>query len=495
MRLILLALSFLLLAACGGGGSTAGGPTGGVAAPPPPPAPTRGSIIGGGASAVTTPLNGANLSRLDPLVFTVMLEAAQPGMTAITGTPQCVISTYTVKYNTIGGAGEATDASAAIIVPSGAGPSCAGSRPVLLYAHGTNTDKANDMAKLADNTEARLVAAMYAAQGFIVVAPNYAGYAGSSLGYFAYLDANQQSADMIDALRAARSAFAAIGAVNSDKLFVTGYSQGGHVALATLRAMQALGTAEFKPAAVAGLSGPYALTQFGDSIFGGAPRQGITTFLPMLVQGGQHAGAGVYSLPSEIYEAPYAAGIDAGTIKAVPVALFARDSLPQPAGFDKYFADDHLVKSSYRAAYLADAAAHPCDLDLASPLACAPQHALRKLFRKNDMRSFMPAAPLMLCGGNGDPTVPYRNTMSALAYFRAGGAAVSEVDLDTIPADTDPYRTRKLDFLAAKAALRLVTLDHGGSPDAAIEANYHGGLAAPFCLAAARDLFQSINNR
>jgi dienelactone hydrolase len=47
---------------------------------------------------------------------------------------------------------------------------------------------------------------------------------------------------MIDALRAARSSFAAIGARDSGKLMVTGYSQGGYVALATQRAMQEAAT-------------------------------------------------------------------------------------------------------------------------------------------------------------------------------------------------------------------------------------------------------------
>ena len=34
-----------------------------------------------------------------------------------------------------------------------------------------------------------MIAAMYAAQGFIVVAPNYAGYDISTLGYHPYLNA------------------------------------------------------------------------------------------------------------------------------------------------------------------------------------------------------------------------------------------------------------------------------------------------------------------
>jgi acetyl esterase/lipase len=50
---------------------------------------------------------------------------------------------------------------------------------VLLYAHGTSVQTSTDMANLAAN-EPRLIAAMFAAQGYIVVAPNYVGYAGST---------------------------------------------------------------------------------------------------------------------------------------------------------------------------------------------------------------------------------------------------------------------------------------------------------------------------
>src|SRR5580698_7204508 len=45
--------------------------------------------------------------------------------------------------------------------------------------------------------DSALVAAFYAAQGFVVVAPNYAGYAGSTLPYHPFVNALQQSADMM----------------------------------------------------------------------------------------------------------------------------------------------------------------------------------------------------------------------------------------------------------------------------------------------------------
>ncbi len=497
MRAVLPLVLALFLSACGGGGTPPGAgvptPTG-PTVPPAPPPPERGSLVVAASVAV---------EKLEPPVFAALLES---GTTKITGEPQCAIATFTARYHTVGGGGEPTEAGAAIIVPSGASATCSGARPVLLYAHGTSVEKTYDMARLRDNREARLVAAMFAARGFIVIAPNYAGYARSSLAYHPYMNADQQSADMIDALRAARLVFGAIGASASGKLFVTGYSQGGFVALATRRAMQALNSSDFAPTAVAGLSGPYALTQFGDSQFAGSPRIGVTAFLPMLISAGQLSGAGMYGNTSELYEDQYAATIEtllpgASTVgelvsagKLPASALFAADSMPQASGYGKYFGAGNLVKTVYRDAYLADMQTHPCDGNAGIPLDCAPAHSLRKLLRKNDLRSYDPVAPLMLCGGNGDPTVPYLNTVSALRYFyaRPHPGELVEVDLDDTPGLRDPYRTPKLSFIAAKVALRLAAIKNGDSPDQAVEANYHAGLAAPFCMAATRDFFESV---
>ena len=484
----------ILLAACSGGTTTGGSPSG-VANPDPLPVPSRGSLVSQAAS-VTVSAAGNSLATLSPSVLAGFLESEQTGTLAVAGQPQCSVSIYRVRYNTVGGAGEATDASAAIFVPSGGGTSCSNSRPVLLYAHGTSLQKSYDMADIAGNTEARLAAAVFAAQGFIVVAPNYAGYAGSTLGYHAYLDRVQQGADMIDALRAARSSFTAMGARDSGKLMVAGYSQGGYVALAAQRAMQEAGNAEFNVTAAAGLSGPYALARFGDELFGGAPRDGATVIVPLIINAGQHASAALYRTPADVYEAQYAptiADLVPGTLgtgdlvsqgKLPASALFAADSLPQAAGYTDYFGANNLIRSDYRAAYLADMAAHPCDGSTTAPLSCAPVHPLRKWLVRNDLRSYMPAAPTLLCAGHDDPVVPYFNTSTAAAYFRARGAKVTELDIDDTPGMSDPYRTVKAGFVAARTVLRAA------SGNAAVASNYHAGLVAPFCMAAARDYFQ-----
>ncbi|GAF58353.1 esterase [Psychrobacter sp. JCM 18902] len=88
------------------------------------------------------------------------------------------------------------------MLPSGDSADCQGDRPILLYAHGTTTDKGYDFSQVANPQnpaagESTLIAANFAAQGYIVVAPNYAGYDESDLDYHPYLVAEQQATDML----------------------------------------------------------------------------------------------------------------------------------------------------------------------------------------------------------------------------------------------------------------------------------------------------------
>src|SRR5476649_2878734 len=107
-------------------------------------------------------------------------------------------------------------------------------------------------------------------------------------------------------------------------------------------------------------------------------------------------------------------------------------------------------------------AAHPCSTSNASPLACAPAQALRQWLVKNDLRNYVPSVPLLLCGGKDDPVVSFTNADATNAYFVAQG----------------------------KAANTLTELNIDG--DAAVQASYHAGLVAPFCLRSARDFFKTF---
>ena len=76
-------------------------------------------------------------------------------------------------------------------------------------------------------SETFLLAAMYAAQGYAVVATDYLGFAKSSYSYHPYLHADSEASSVIDSIRAARQAMPMVGGSLSGKVMLTGYSQGG----------------------------------------------------------------------------------------------------------------------------------------------------------------------------------------------------------------------------------------------------------------------------
>jgi hypothetical protein len=330
---------------------------------------------------------------------------------------------------------------------------------------------------------------------------------------------------MIDALTAARSALpvsAASSTRDGGKLFITGYSQGGYVAMATHRAMQVAGMAV---TASAPMSGPYALAAFVDAVFAGRVNSSGPVSAALLVTGYQHSYGNVYANASEVFESPYATDIESLLPSTVPRSqLYAEGKLPPSALFnstppDAAYADitpattpallapvfaagfgtGNLVKNSYRLAYLADAGAHP-DGGWPSTTtglpASAPDLRVRQVLKANDLRAWTPTAPVLLCGGDEDPTVFWFNTQLMQGYWAAHSSTVraTVLDLDASSSNSDPYAELKSQFVLAKqlaAATAVAQGAHDGGAAAVLDA-YHAGLVPPFCLAAVRSFFAGL---
>src|SRR5580704_639263 len=139
-------------------------------APSAPAAPERGSLLQSPVQEV------ASYSTSDLLA---LLPGSSLGkiLLSLAYSPLCTITIYHIEYETVDPAQNLTAASGALMVPSG--PSgCEGGRPIVMYAHGTKTNSAFNIAQVtaSGNDEGLLLAAVFAASGYIVVAPNYAGY-------------------------------------------------------------------------------------------------------------------------------------------------------------------------------------------------------------------------------------------------------------------------------------------------------------------------------
>ena len=528
LRALGLALTAVLAVACGSGSSE----TAQVSSSTTP-----------GTLTVNPPFR---ITSLTAATFAAELGASAAGaqLLQLTGAPSCGVDFYYLKFWTVGGAKETTQSSGALMVPTG-GAGCSGPRPIVLYAHGTNTDQALNIADITDptNTEGALIAAAFAAQGYIVVAPNYAGYDISTLGYHPFLDAAQQSGEMMDILAAARTALPktfASATTDNGKLFLTGYSEGGHVAMATQRAMQAAGATV---TAAAPMSGPYALEAFGDAIFFGSVDLGSTVFGPLLTTSYQHAYGNIYAAPTDLYSPTYATGIDTLLPSITPLdTLFADGKLPQTALFDSTtptvsipgqpglsaaltaalavpsnpanpetplfaagFGSPYLLNNSFRVAYAVDAATNP-DGAVPTPSAGVPLSAAppTQTFRlglyTNDLRNgkWAPTSPTLLCGGDQDPTVFFSvNTQTMGAFWSSLVAAHLITILDVNGAPAGPFAPLQEGFVASQdAQLAFYMSAAGGSLTLAqaeqqLVEGYHTAVA-PFCTVAARSFFSQF---
>jgi dienelactone hydrolase len=502
-RLQVLPPVLLLFCACGGSDDDDTPPD------PDPPAPQRGELIGDAPTVV------ASYSPDDLLALAGSNEVAQLLLEEVL-TPECQIDVYHFEYHTVDPEGDITPASAALMVPNDSASNCQGERPIVLYAHGTTADHAFNIADLeaSDNSEGLLMAAVFAAEGYIVVAPNYVGYDTSTLEHHPYLNGDQQSKDMIDALTAARSALPTADAPNTmdaGELLVTGYSQGGYVAMATHRALQEAGETV---TASAPMSGPYALSAFADAIFQGQVTGGSTVNLTLLITSYQNAYGDLYSSATDVYEAQYAAGIETLLPSTTPLSQLKEEGQlpdselfsstpPDPAYaemtpattpailapvFASGFGTDHLLTNDFRLAYLQDSISNP-DGGFPTPSdglpPADPEHPLRQALKVNDQRTWTPTAPMLLCAGNADPTVLYLNTELMQNYWETA-ATVTVLDIDSAVGSDDPFETQKIQFAAAKDLVELV-----GGDDEVLEI-YHAGLVAPFCLSAVKSFFDGI---
>ncbi len=381
------------------------------------------------------------------------------GLQALTGKALCDVKVVALNYNTVGPANEDTNASGVLLVPTGA---CNGEAALIAYAKGTDVQKPRTLANPQD-PETFLLMAMYASQGYAVVATDYLGYAKSSFPYHPYLHADSEARSVLDSLRAARAAMALSGDKLSGKVMFTGYSQGGHSSAAAQRAAERDNATEFNVVAGAHLAGPYNLS---GSFKSTAVIAGYQFFVPFIVTAWQKVYGNVYTKPEDVFKAPYVAGIESllPSPTLTYTTLVTTGKLPGANGETPMQARDAL----FQPAFITDVQTNN-------------NNGLYVDAQKNDLTGWNPVAKTLLCGGAGDPTVPpavHLNVYKAALDAR-GIKTVSTVDVDPqVQATYGPGGKAPTDPTSAAFS------KYYGS--------YHGSYEPPFCHFNARALFNTV---
>ena len=168
------------------------------------------------------------------------------------------VDTYKIVYETTDVDGSATVASGAFCIP--VSPECQGF-PIAVYEHGTSLRKVDVP---SEDIQETYIGRIFAAGGYQVVMPDYLGM-GESPGLHPYCHGESEATATLDMIRAVREAqfLGEIPGMEPDngELFLTGYSQGGHAAMATHKHIEENNLLEeFNVIASAPCSGPYEIT-------------------------------------------------------------------------------------------------------------------------------------------------------------------------------------------------------------------------------------------
>jgi pimeloyl-ACP methyl ester carboxylesterase len=402
---------------------------------------------------------------IDPPVTLVTLTAAQidagsasSGQQALTGKAKCDVKVVALNYATPGArSGEKSNASGVMLVPTGA--ACTQPAPLVAHARGTDVLKTRTLANPQD-TETLLLAAMFAAQGYAVVATDYLGYAKSTYGFHPYLHADSQATTVIDSVRAARNAAGVVSANLSGKVMFTGYSQGGHASMAAQRAAERDHGNEFNVVAGAHLAGPYNLS---GSLRSPQPAAVAQLFAPYMLTSLQKVYGNIYTDVKAVFKAPYSGYIET----LMPNATMGNSAL----------LNSGLLPGGTPSAAL-DALFQPGYLDSVRMSDSQPFYVAAK---KNDLLGWTPKAKVLLCGGSGDPTVPpaiHQKVMKA-DFDSRGVTNVASVDVDP--------------FVQAAFGINGVAPTDPTSPSfATYYGNYHGLYEPLFCSAQAKGWFDTV---
>ncbi|HZG20060.1 MAG TPA: alpha/beta hydrolase [Herbaspirillum sp.] len=111
--------------------------------------------------------------------------------------------------------------------------------PMVSYQHGTVYERKQVPSFPEQSPETQLMIAQFAGQGYVLIGADYFGM-GISTEPEGYMVKGSHQQATYDMLMAARSVLAGMG-VHDDKLFLSGWSQGGFVTMAFLEKLEAAG--------------------------------------------------------------------------------------------------------------------------------------------------------------------------------------------------------------------------------------------------------------
>lgn len=306
------------------------------------------------------------------------------------------IELHKITYTTVDVLGKPDTASGLIILPSNGNKSFF---PVI-YQHGTVDDRNDVPSNVKGGWEA---GAVFAGLGYFTILPDYLGL-GTSRGYHPYVHAASQSWAAADMLKAAVTFAANAGITLNEKLFITGYSQGGHASMALHRDLEKSPIPGFKVAGASHLSGPYSISSSMLDILLSSQEYSNSAYVPHTLLGYNP----IYKLYTDLSQ----------VIKPAYLDIVLRRQ-KEEIGLGQM---NTLLTAALKKEHGKAIPSLIFQDSVVNNIKNNPNHPVRLALKANDTYDWAPKAPTRILYCKADEQVVYTNAIFADSVMRARGA-------------------------------------------------------------------------
>jgi len=297
------------------------------------------------------------------------------------------VTVYSLTYYTRNAFGDLVPATGALFVPEHSG-----NMPLLSIQHGTESKRSQVASENPLYAGEGIVGLVTGSLGYITCIPDYLGLGGSA-GLHPYLHAATLSANVIDFLVAASKSLEEKSVNTTGELYLTGYSEGGYVTMATHKALQEDLSSPFTVTASVPMAGPYDLKGTIDTILS-HPEYPNPAFIAYFLLAYNQVYQ--WNRLGDIFMSPYET--------MVPQLFDGNHTTSQisealPATLSE------LIQNDFVSGYLS-----------------GTDQQLMSAVEENTLLDWVPQAPVLLIQGVNDEIVPPQNMMTAKDYFENHGA-------------------------------------------------------------------------
>ncbi|MEM6378950.1 MAG: T9SS type A sorting domain-containing protein [Bacteroidota bacterium] len=307
------------------------------------------------------------------------------------------VEAYKITYTTTDIRGVLDTASGLITIPN----TSAITSPLALVQHGTVSGRDDVPSNLMGGYE---LGAFLTSTGYVAIQPDYLGL-GESRGFHPYVHADTEASAGIDMILAAKEFLEQRDVAFNEQLFVTGYSQGGHAAMAAHRELEANYSETLPVTAAAPMSGPYSIsTATKESLLSDDeylfPGYALWTLMSY------NEAYSLYDSVAQYVKQPYATYAEAFyneeiALDSLQRALIAELTATEGSSVVRFMFQDSIIDAVIN----------------------RPNHPFNLALEDNDTFDWTPTSPTRLYYCMADDQVSFENSLLADSVMNANGAA------------------------------------------------------------------------